>query len=774
MKLRKPIILLSVILTIFILFAGCGVLPTPTTGGISGRVTIPASGEMSKDVSGWVPVAGAEVTITDADGVTHTVTTDENGYYIFENIAVNPNTVITATVEINGEKIVLKKVIPVAVAEDENYDAGTITAEDTALALAIEVLINAGMNPADIDPEEIKDVNSFDDLVEQITTVTEDGNNVTEDSDVADKVDDIVDKIMNPSSPTPGQPQPVIVPITGVSINQEDQLLAKGSTLNLTVTIEPANATNKNVTWASDDEAAATVSVNGTVTTISEGTATITVTTEDGSKTDAIEITVASVVNSTQGKGYDTINDAIIEANTGDTILVGTGTYPENLLIDKSINLIGMGIGNTIIEGSGTLIEVSGREEYFPPAIITIGGELDMGISSRDINRDTNPIVSDVSISGFSIVYPEDFVLSDGLTNMRATGTSALDLIRADDGKETVYIENFGVIINGSSSCEISNNEIITYGGAAIALSSSSNNNISDNLVRKNEFGIILEYSDNNYIEDNQISESNSGIILFGDCRSNSIHGNSIENEEMIIPTPASARDASISDGLRFSGIALTNGSSYNSVSSNTIINYLIGILAEDNSHQNSINDNTISNFLYGIILRNDTQVNTVSGNTVDNSGIDIEEYESMTGAKIMGIILWDSCYTIISQNIVKGNRFGIQIIDAFDNRIEENIIYNNMTGFEISFNDTLTYYSPNYIFKNKIYDNTDYGIDATINPTIEPINIDISGNWWGDATGPKADCNPDGEGNNVIGSVDLYSWYMDEAMTKLYYVPGN
>jgi len=39
----------------------------------------PGASEMSKDVSGWVPAAGAEVTIVDANGVSHTVTTDENG-----------------------------------------------------------------------------------------------------------------------------------------------------------------------------------------------------------------------------------------------------------------------------------------------------------------------------------------------------------------------------------------------------------------------------------------------------------------------------------------------------------------------------------------------------------------------------------------------------------------------------------------------------------------------------------------------------------------------
>jgi uncharacterized protein YceK len=80
MKFNKLIFIIVIILVISFLFAGCGIIPTPTKGTISGQVLVPpGASEMSKDVSGWVPAAGAEVTIVDANGVSHTVTTDENG-----------------------------------------------------------------------------------------------------------------------------------------------------------------------------------------------------------------------------------------------------------------------------------------------------------------------------------------------------------------------------------------------------------------------------------------------------------------------------------------------------------------------------------------------------------------------------------------------------------------------------------------------------------------------------------------------------------------------
>ena len=82
-----------------------------------------------------------------------------------------------------------------------------------------------------------------------------------------------------------------IVNVTGVSLNKTSLSIPVGESETLTPTVAPAEATNKNVTWESDDEGVATV-VDGVVTGVAEGTATITVTTEDGSKTATCDVTV--------------------------------------------------------------------------------------------------------------------------------------------------------------------------------------------------------------------------------------------------------------------------------------------------------------------------------------------------------------------------------------------------------------------------------------------------------------------------------------------------
>nr|AHF24246.1 calcineurin-like phosphoesterase [uncultured bacterium Contig224] len=71
------------------------------------------------------------------------------------------------------------------------------------------------------------------------------------------------------------------VAVTGVSIDQTSATVEVGKTTKLTATVEPADATNKAVTWSSSDEGIARVGADGRVRGISEGTATITVTAGD-------------------------------------------------------------------------------------------------------------------------------------------------------------------------------------------------------------------------------------------------------------------------------------------------------------------------------------------------------------------------------------------------------------------------------------------------------------------------------------------------------------
>jgi uncharacterized protein YjdB len=83
------------------------------------------------------------------------------------------------------------------------------------------------------------------------------------------------------------------VPVTGVTLQQTLNMIV-GDSCTLTAQIAPVNAANKTVTWTSSDTSVATVN-NGVVEAKKEGTAVITVTTQDGGKTASCTVTVLPV-----------------------------------------------------------------------------------------------------------------------------------------------------------------------------------------------------------------------------------------------------------------------------------------------------------------------------------------------------------------------------------------------------------------------------------------------------------------------------------------------
>ena len=117
-----------------------------------------------------------------------------------------------------------------------------------------------------------------------------------------------------------------VYPVIGVTLDKTSATLTEGDEVTLTATVNPDNATNKNITWSSSDNTVASVS-NGKVTALKTGKATITVKTDDGGKTATCEVTVNAKVYPIEEIVLD---KTYAEIKVGNEITLTATIYPSN------------------------------------------------------------------------------------------------------------------------------------------------------------------------------------------------------------------------------------------------------------------------------------------------------------------------------------------------------------------------------------------------------------------------------------------------------------
>ena len=118
--------------------------------------------------------------------------------------------------------------------------------------------------------------------------------------------------------------QEATIPVSGVSVSPTSVSLNEGGTTQLTATVLPSDATNKNVSWNSNNTSVATVNSSGLVTGVANGSATITVTTEDGGYTATCNVAVSDVTITTitlqeNEEGFCSVDGTIENEHSGYT-----------------------------------------------------------------------------------------------------------------------------------------------------------------------------------------------------------------------------------------------------------------------------------------------------------------------------------------------------------------------------------------------------------------------------------------------------------------------
>jgi hypothetical protein len=136
----------------------------------------------------------------------------------------------------------------------------------------------------------------------------------------------------------------VSTPVTGVTLSPDTlTLTAGGATSTLAATVAPAGATNKAVTWSTSADTVATVDSSGVVTPVGAGTATITVTTADGSKTATCAVTVTAATVISSGGGGVVSYTPTVQTEAASTVTANSAVLNGDITSDDGYNITDYG-----------------------------------------------------------------------------------------------------------------------------------------------------------------------------------------------------------------------------------------------------------------------------------------------------------------------------------------------------------------------------------------------------------------------------------------------
>jgi parallel beta-helix repeat protein len=215
------------------------------------------------------------------------------------------------------------------------------------------------------------------------------------------------------------------------------------------------------------------------------------------------------------GKGnFTNIQESIDNSVENDIIRVYAGNYSENIIINKSIVLIGSDKNNVTIYGNNGLYSILIKS-------------------------------SNVSISGFTIKNSKAGLLISGsdykycnVNNCIFTRHSeAIRIINSSNHKINNNIimknHNLGIVLYNSNLNELFNNTFIENNKVIYLGRWSNYNTISKNNLSGYNYGIHLDYSFYNEVINNSISNGDFGIYLTS-SKNNTVTYNYIYNNDQI------------------------------------------------------------------------------------------------------------------------------------------------------------------------------------------------------------------------------------------------
>ena len=340
------------------------------------------------------------------------------------------------------------------------------------------------------------------------------------------------------------------------------------------------------------------------------------------------------------GEGnYSSIQDAVDNASNGDTIYVydDSSPYYENVVINKSVNLIGETKETTIIDGEkkGNVIYVCGNGVHISNFTIQRGGE---GWPGAGI-----------------FIRSSDNVISNNIIKNNGEGIIIMDLVSKHNKiRKNTVVNNTetGIDLFNADGNIIKENNVLCNGGDGITIADAGSNTIEKNVLADT---IYLGRAYRNIVKDNSFSE---GGIRIWYSSGNKLSNNTINGKPIVYLEGKT--DVEINEGAQVILVGCERITIKNLNVSNTCCAIHLLFCNECTVEENILESNS-----YGIEMYS-CKKNLIEKNKIFNSAHD-------------GVSLWDSYKNILKENTFRNNRRGITLAGGSSmNRILSNNFMEN------------------------------------------------------------------------------------------------
>ncbi|UCC92921.1 MAG: right-handed parallel beta-helix repeat-containing protein [Thermoplasmata archaeon] len=382
------------------------------------------------------------------------------------------------------------------------------------------------------------------------------------------------------------------------------------------------------------------------------------------------------------GRGlYETISKAVESSRDGDLILVGPGTYKEEVVIDKELMMIGNGPQATYTS-----------TYYVRSDNVVVQGHTFQNIHSSNWNNAAGITTQRSSpythaIRSLTVRNCNFNDVQHGVYLFGAQDSTVEDCTFTNSWRG-VSIQNWKIgsyytysVRNTVQDCTFTNLKMNgIYEGEAVAINSTSSNTVKNNVMDGCPWGVMVYAGDYNVIEGNTIVNSTMDPIYICSVR------RGVTVKDNVINNSAGNVDVRHSYGLTMTGNELNNNTGpVHILNSNTFSlsdNEINGsrVLLE-RSHTGSFSDNNITvNDSLGIEFKASSQVhyyhsiatsNNLNGNPiVYGYGANAPTVENMTAGLVMYAYSTDP--TITNVSVEDGD--GIRLVNTPNAHINANV----------------------------------------------------------------------------------------------------